>query len=92
LTTTKIVSLASLGLCEHCNVLLTIEDMPSGSMDAEWECANCSGVLTGLSFGYEGSRKVHWVGPDGVWTTERPLVSFELGNWHVTYAAIASAN
>lgn len=87
-----IISLISLGLCEHCNVLLSVQNMPAGSMDAVWKCSSCSGVLTGQSFGYEGGKKVRWVGPDGMWTTERPEVSFQLGNWHVTYAAIASAN
>lgn len=89
---TAIVSLVSLGLCEHCNTLLSMQNMPTGSMDAVWKCSNCSGVLTGQSFGYEGSKKARWVGPYGTWTTERPEVSFQLGDWHVTCAAVASAN
>ena len=92
MATIRMVSLASLGLCEHCGILLTIEDMPMGSMDAIWKCPKCSGVLTGKSFGYEENRKTRWVGNDGKWTTVRPTQSFDLGDWHVVHAAIASGN
>ena len=96
----RVVSAASLGLCEHCNALLTMEDLPSGAMDAKWLCpsTSCGKVLTHLSFGYEQIqgrwRKTRWVGPDGKWTYDKESIpgSFDLGSFHVVFAAIASAN
>jgi len=83
--TTKTVSLAGLGLCEHCNILITIEDMPVEAMDAEWRCPNCEGILTGKSFGYEDGKttKTRWVGKDKQWIKTKPEEDFELGNWFV---------
>jgi hypothetical protein len=76
-----------LGLCEHCGLLLSIEDLPIEAMDAEWRCPKCEGILNGQSFGYEGSgqeyRKVLWVGRDGKWTKEKPTEPFDLGSWHI---------
>jgi len=60
-------------------------------MNAEWRCAECNGVLTHKSFGYEKFgdewKKTQWVGEDGKWTQDRPISGFELGNWFVTITA-----
>ena len=85
----RLVSVASLGLCEHCGVLLTLEGMPADSIDAEWRCPNpkCNGVLTHKTFGYdkgtEGAKKVSWVGPGGIWIPEKPAQDFDLGSFSV---------
>lgn len=83
----KVVSLASLGLCEHCGVLLTMEEMPSDAINAEWRCFKCNDVLSHRSFGYDrgeqGAQKVKWVGPNGEWTEEEPKDDFDLGNLFV---------
>lgn len=86
----KLVSLAGLGLCEHCGVLISIDGLPADSIDADWICACCGKVLSHLSFGYESSeeessgfKKVKWVGPDGQWVLEEPVRDFNLGNWSV---------
>ena len=52
-----VVYLATLGICEHCQTLLNMQDMPMDSMDAEWKCSKCKGVLTNKSFGYEITGK-----------------------------------
>ena len=85
----RIVHPAGLGLCEHCQILLTMEDMPSESMDAEWRCPKCNGILTSKTFGYEELDKekwerTRWVGKDGKWTNEKPREDFDLGHWHVS--------
>lgn len=81
------VSLEGLGLCEHCGTLLSVEGMPGDSLDSVWTCPNCKGVLSGLSFGYEGegkeTKKVRWVGPARKWVTTKPTEDFDLGNWSV---------
>ena len=78
-----VVHLESLGLCEHCGELLTLESMPLEAMDAIWRCPACNGVLEGESFGYEGRTKVRWVGPGKTWVTEKPTKDSELGNLDV---------
>jgi len=84
MTTTIVVSLEGLGLCEHCATPLSIEGMPADSMDADWCCPHCGKILSGLSFGYEGegqgTRKVKWVGPEGKWVAVKPTQDFELGD------------
>ena len=79
-----IVLLAGLGLCEHCQTLLTIEGMSADAMDSEWKCPQCEGVLTNESFGYkEDGSKIKWVGKGKKWTITKPTEDFDLGNWHV---------
>jgi hypothetical protein len=79
--------LASLGLCEHCGALLSLENLSIEAIDAEWRCSKCGGILNGPSFGYEGTdegtKKVWWVGPDGKWTKKPPVKPFNLGNWRI---------
>ena len=98
MTTTMVASLESLGLCEHCGTLLSVEDMSGDSMNAEWHCLNCKGLLSGLSFGYEGegekTKKVKWVGPERKWVATRPTEDFVLGNLSVeaVYLPMCSIN
>lgn len=81
---TRTVRVASLGLCEHCGALVSIEDLPVDAMDADWRCFACNGLLTHLSFGYDqgaqGAHKEKWVGPSGQWVDERPAEDFHLGS------------
>lgn len=78
---------AGLGLCEHCQKLLSFEDLPVAAMEAEWRCPKCFKLLTGKSFGYVGegkdSGKTLWVGPDGKWTKNQPVEPFNLGSWRI---------
>ena len=79
--------LAGLGLCEHCETLLSLEGFPIEAIDAEWYCPKCQGILGGKSFGYEGkgkeAKKAWWVGTDGKWTRTKPTEDFDIGNWHI---------
>lgn len=81
--TQKDVHVDALGLCEHCNALVSLQDMPADSMDASWKCI-CQGELSHLSFGFDKAsveaNKVRWVGPEGKWVQQRPTKDFELGN------------
>lgn len=85
--TSRDVSLESLGLCEHCGALVSMEDLPSDSINAKWSCSRYRGTLTHLSFGYDQSKgtfkKTRWVGPKGEWVGEKPIECFPLGNWFV---------
>ncbi len=77
--TKGIVNLVGLGLCEHCGVLISIENMPVEAMDAEWRCPKCDQVITGQSFGYNKDHKrVRWVGKDEKWTEDKPEEDFDL--------------
>jgi hypothetical protein len=69
------VQVASLGLCEHCGELLSIEDLPTEPTDEKWHCPSCRGELSHESFGYRTDQgdKFQWVGPD-------------CGNWDVRVA------
>lgn len=80
-----LVYVASLGLCEHCGILLSIEGIPADAMDAEWACPGCKGKLTHKSFGYatEKGGKIKWVGPEGKWVGQKPAEDFTLGNFEV---------
>lgn len=79
------LSINGLGLCEHCNVLLTIEDLSGDAAGTTWHCPQCKGHLTHASFGYDrggkGAQKIRWVGPDGTWVDQRPESEFTLGEW-----------
>lgn len=81
------VYLESIGLCEHCGALLTIQDVPAEAMDADWKCRKCKGILTNKTFGYEEVdgkwQKTQWVGSDGKWTKTKPTDNFDLGSWYV---------
>lgn len=80
-----IIPIESIGKCEYCLVLLTIENLGSDAVNAEWRCPNCQRVLTHLSFGYENSKggKKFWIGINGEWVSQKPENNFELGNWDV---------
>lgn len=84
----KKVAIETLGICEHCEKILSAQDMPVEAMDAEWRCPSCEQVLTGTTFGYERDPSGHfvksvWVGPDRKWVKERPVEDFEVGNFKV---------
>ncbi|MBU2037330.1 hypothetical protein KJ866_04005 [Patescibacteria group bacterium] len=92
MTTKTLVSLEGLGLCEHCGALLSIDDMPGDSIDADWACQSCEKILSHVSFGFEldetkkentDFKKIKWVGPDGQWVSEKPVKDFDLGDWSV---------
>lgn len=84
---------SSLGICEHCQTLLSMQDMPAESISAVWKCPKCKGILSYKSFGYEITgkddqkrdkyNKTRWVGPNGKWSNEKPKEDFNLGDWHV---------
>jgi hypothetical protein len=82
-TENKPVSLAGLGLCEHCGILVTSENMPGDSMDAVWKCPKCEKVLSEKSFGFENGKRKFWVGADKKWTEQKPTEDFNLGTWLV---------
>ena len=75
---------AGLGLCEHCQTLVSIQGMPAEAMDAEWNCPKCNRVLTEKTFGYKNGKKVLWVGKDGKWVEKEPEGSFDLNDWHIS--------
>jgi hypothetical protein len=84
--TTESVSVESIGLCEHCGTLLTIEGMSGDAVGATWFCpaAGCGKELTHLSFGYtETGKKVRWVSSQGKWISSKPRQDFTLGAWFV---------
>ncbi len=80
-------TIVTLGLCEHCGMLVSMANMPDDAMDAEWHCPKCSGILGHASFGFDkgtrGAKKIKWVGPDGRWTDEQPKDDFKLGDLYV---------
>jgi len=90
----RTVFVGGIGKCEHCQTLLTVEDMPAESIDVIWLCPNCEKELTGKTFGYEGqgeeTEKVKWVGPEGNWQENKPNKDFDLGSWRVTIRPMAS--
>lgn len=63
--------LNTLGLCEHCNDLISFEDFIGTNVGDTRLCKHCHRPVTDLSFGYEttdrGSNKVRCVGPSGTW-------------------------
>lgn len=79
--TAAIMRIEGLGLCEHCQALLSIENMPAESMDAEWRCPSCNVILTNKTFGFEeteeGCKRTRWVGPDKKWVSQRPDRNFD---------------
>lgn len=83
----RTVTLAGLGLCEHCGTLISMEGMPMEAIDATWLCPKCEGELTEKSFGYENEKKILWVGKEGKWVDRIPAAppfgEFDLGNWRV---------
>jgi len=89
----KILIAGGLGLCEHCGVLLSIENMPPDSMNADWYCLDCKKLLTGRSFGYESINnkweKTKWVGKKGEWVADKPEEDFNLGDLHIIPNAIS---
>jgi hypothetical protein len=79
----RTVDLDKLGLCEHCENVLNIEEMPPD----KWQCPHCHGILTNKTFGYRkinGSwKKIQWVGKGGKLTQRRPDEPFHLNGWHI---------
>ncbi len=82
----QVVMIDGLGLCEHCNALMTIEGMSGEAMNAVWKCFSCKGEISHKSFGYESEKgnKIAWVGPEGKWVSEKPTQRFTLGNWDIS--------
>ncbi len=82
--TTKNVLLATIGLCEHCNTLLTLEDLPVEAMGAEWKCFKCKKTLTNETFGYDKEgKRIKWVGENRQWVEIKPTEDFYLGSWFI---------
>jgi hypothetical protein len=75
----------SLGLCEHCQTLLSLESMPGDAINGDWKCPSCKGILTHRSFGYESEQghKVQWVGPRKKWLSRKPQKDFRIGKLEV---------
>lgn len=84
MTTTSAVNL---GLCEHCGTLISMDRMSADSMNADWKCPKCRGLITHVSFGYDraekGAKKVKWVGPDNQWVEKEPTEDFKIGDLNV---------
>ena len=84
----RTVYIETLGICEHCGITITMEDMSTDSMNAKWICPGCDGTLTHKSFGFEDIngewKKIQWVDEDKKWTTKRPTRGFDLGSWFIT--------
>ena len=63
----------SVGICEHCGALLTMEGMPAEAIDIKWTCSVCNGTLTHKSWGCKKIngewKKVKWPDENGKWTT-----------------------
>ena len=87
----RTVYIETVGICEHCSTVVTMEGMPVDSMNAEWKCSECNGTLTNKSFGYRKVKgewkKTRWIGEDGKWTRNRPTGGFDLGSWFITTIA-----
>lgn len=84
----KYESVDGLGLCEHCEVIVSISQyVGDDASSADWMC-RCGKTLTHLSFGFDkgtrGARKVRWVGPGGKWVDKKPTENFRLGNIQAT--------
>lgn len=81
----SVADIESLGLCEHCKTLLSLEGMPADAANAEWKCPSCKGVITHRSFGYESGQgnKVQWVGPGKKWVSKKPEKDFRIGKLEV---------
>ena len=82
------VTFDELGICEHCNKIILIQDYAGSEGGENWHCKHCSKEIGHASFGYDvpgiGCKKVRWVGPQGKWVTERPEETFRLPNLIVT--------
>ena len=90
MTIQRTVSVNSLGICEHCGTVISMQDAPADAIDAKWLCPKCDKELTNKSFGYEEIKgkwgKTKWVGADGKWTGTEPTKSFDLGSFFVVPA------
>lgn len=68
----------NLGRCEHCGILLELDEMSIENVNQQWTCPNgmCSGTLTVKSFGFQvvGGNLIRdrWVCLSGGWTTNKP--------------------
>jgi len=83
----RMVSLDCLGLCEHCETLLSFEFMSAEALDGEWSCPSCEEPLTHRTWGFEEIegewKSTRWVGPEEKWVDEKPTDDFALGSWFV---------
>ena len=65
------VSIDSMGICEHCETVLTMAPLTNDALDGTWTCLKCDGVLTHKSFGFEQIegewKKMKWIDKDGKW-------------------------
>ena len=74
---TKTVSIYDLGICEHCDALLHINDV--WRANKRNACPHCRKVVTKHSFGFNEDReRVRWVGPRGNWVKNKPRKNFVL--------------
>lgn len=84
------VSVESLGLCEHCNALLVMEDMDSDAIQVIPDCPRCRKIISGASFGYDGNgqqAKVRWVDAGRTWITQRPAGNFSLDGLRIVVSS-----
>jgi hypothetical protein len=87
----------TLGKCEHCGKVFTIEGLPAEAIDAQWHCRSCDGELTNVSMGFElkGESdkpkwvKTRWVGPGGEWQPTAPMEEFVIGSFKVVPGALS---
>lgn len=90
----KIVGLESLGLCEICGALLSVEDLPIDAMNSGWRCPGCKGIITNKTFGYEEIngvwKRIQWVGKGKKWTQRKPTENFGLNHWHIAVKPTSS--
>ena len=80
-----VVSFSQLGLCEHCQALLTMPSVLAISSKGPWQCPTCHKIITLRSFGHrkDGTalKKIFWVNQSGQWTTIVPEKDFKIGPW-----------
>ena len=79
----------AVGICEHCEGLVSFMDYAGGdSLNAQWMCGTCGKPLSHLSFGFNqgegGAKKVRFVGPGKQWVSEIPDDTFMIGGITIT--------
>lgn len=88
------VSVASLGICSHCNKVFSIGEDSLENVVNKQKCPreDCQELISLKSLGYEHTggklRKICWVvssdGESAVWSREEPREEFRLFSWWVT--------
>ena len=82
-----VIAPSQLGICEHCQDLLTMPSVLAISPGGTLYCPICRKVITLRSFGYrpDGAKlkKMLWVNEHGNWSTIIPEEDFKIGRWSV---------